>query len=321
MANNECPYLPKDIITKILMRVPIEAVIAFKLVCVLWFKLISDPSFLKEHLLRNSKPNIMILKIQLPKHSKNIEYEHFSVNFDQKRGIALEELPLQHGGTFFGDKVELVASCNVLLLLQSQDRILQLYVCNPYSRRCIVVPPLKFNYLCHWALVQDVSTQRYKVVGISFIYNRYFVLTLGNRGQGDMVWRQVNGPLLPSLNVTSGKFVFAYGNMHWLCDGLRISSLDVAKEDLWVMQGPPCKQNHWLCCLSEANGSLYITCPSISQDQLQIWHLSDRSSGIWVKEYVINIRSIVDKPPSLVSFWFCLCTFLLQTVAATALTI
>ncbi|KAF6152555.1 hypothetical protein GIB67_013002, partial [Kingdonia uniflora] len=215
MANNECPYLPKDIITKILMRVPIEAVIAFKLVCVLWFKLISDPSFLKEHLLRNSKPNIMILKIQLPKHSKNIEYEHFSVNFDQK---------------------------------------------------------------------EDVSTQRYKVVGISFIYNRYFVLTLGNRGQGDMVWRQVNGPLLPSLNVTSGKFVFAYGNMHWLCDGLRISSLDVAKEDLWVMQGPPCKQNHWLCCLSEANGSLYITCPSISQDQLQIWHLSDRSSGIWVKE-------------------------------------
>ncbi|KAF6152554.1 hypothetical protein GIB67_013001 [Kingdonia uniflora] len=307
MTNNHKRFLPKEIIRNVLMRVPIEALITFKFVCMLWFKLISDSGFQKAHRLRNSQSKIMIFKAQVPRKSESTRYDQFSISCNGEGGRRVEEMQLRRDA-FMDDNVELVACCDDLLLFERLNRISQLYIGDPYTRRCTMLPPLNSNYFCHWTLIQDVYTKKYKVVGISFIYDRCFMLTLENNLKAKNPWREMYTQLMPAVDVTSGTLVFAYGKIHWLSEGLHISSLDVAREELRVMPGPSCVRNQCLCSLSEANSSLYVTAPSTFTDQLEIWCLKYKPSGMWVKEYNINLVFLSTRPRSLISFAHCLCT-------------
>jgi len=50
-ANNPLPFLPEELIVKILLKLPVKSLLQFKRVCKLWKTLISDTQFANKHFL------------------------------------------------------------------------------------------------------------------------------------------------------------------------------------------------------------------------------------------------------------------------------
>jgi len=54
IANNPLPFLPEELIVKILLKLPVKFLLQFKCVCKLWKTLISDTQFANNHLLSST---------------------------------------------------------------------------------------------------------------------------------------------------------------------------------------------------------------------------------------------------------------------------
>ncbi|XP_054789769.1 putative F-box protein At3g16210 [Prosopis cineraria] len=59
--DGDCPVLPQDIITNILIRLPVKFLIRFQCVCKHWKNLLKTPSFIAEHLHYSSHQNPCLL--------------------------------------------------------------------------------------------------------------------------------------------------------------------------------------------------------------------------------------------------------------------
>lgn len=54
IANNPLPFLPEELIVKILLKLPVKSLLQFKCVCKLWKTLISNTQFANNHLLSST---------------------------------------------------------------------------------------------------------------------------------------------------------------------------------------------------------------------------------------------------------------------------
>ena len=57
---NKCEYLPEEVISEILCRLPVKSIMQCSCVCKLWYSLIRNPNFITTHLkttLSSSNPN------------------------------------------------------------------------------------------------------------------------------------------------------------------------------------------------------------------------------------------------------------------------
>lgn len=171
-------HLSRDIVFKILERLPLKSMLQMKSVCTLWRDIISDPFFIKKHLDRSNslclRRYIDTTPVTISVGSEDLErwYEHVMahINAPRTKSVGLQEKETRYEYTIpvtnFSPNVEILGSCNGLLLLGDGDRTY--YLWNPSTRllRSFTGPYLFRGEIRNFALGYDSATSAYKAVRI-----------------------------------------------------------------------------------------------------------------------------------------------------------
>ncbi|XP_058740870.1 F-box/kelch-repeat protein At3g23880-like [Vicia villosa] len=115
-GGESCSHLPEELIIEILLRLPVKSLLQLKCICKLWKTLISNPQFVKQHLLiSNAKPSLTHQRL----------FFSFMTDPRQLLSYPLKPLfqnllpPVSSSGTM---KYWIIGSCNGLLCLYGQSR-------------------------------------------------------------------------------------------------------------------------------------------------------------------------------------------------------
>ncbi|XP_022716210.1 F-box protein CPR30-like [Durio zibethinus] len=285
--------LPMDVITDILYRLPVKALVRFKSLSKPCCFLIDDPDFIRDHLNRSiqtrSNLNIILKGLHL-----------YSVEFDALDTAVPLDYPLSNGaGT------EAFGSCNGLLAFRITEKNLALY--NPSTRlfRRLPVseidpPPgesCKSGYV-FYGFGQDVKTDDYKVLrmaqfnqnddedGEGYFYD-YEVKVYSLKNDS---WRKIT-KLPPYLRFMfqffyhllhrRGYGVLAGGVLHWVMPprielGMRnrIVGFDLGTEEFVEVPQPECANKNYLLDVGVLEGCLCAVC-NYDQVSVDVWVMKE----------------------------------------------
>ncbi|XP_028785360.1 putative F-box protein At3g10430 [Neltuma alba] len=239
------PVLPREVITSILIRLPVKALIRFQCVCKEWKNLFKTSSFIAEHLQHSTHQNPSLI------------FEDYGIP-DPFRVCLLDSemrvLEVQ-SDPFFDSKrcVWTINSCNGLICLGivNVPRSLSLLVWNPATRETRLVSELVdgcVDRTLHVGFGFSQTVNDYKIVKIcdsenDFLVNEVEVYSL-NRG----TWKEVEFGKLDGVGMISGGFAFN-GAIFWV--GLKLAvdededdidiivSFDIATEVFTLIPMPP----------------------------------------------------------------------------------
>ncbi|KAK3151948.1 hypothetical protein QOZ80_2BG0152490 [Eleusine coracana subsp. coracana] len=234
------PDLLEELVTDILVRLPVKDLLKYKTVCKAWRKITSDPTFIKEHLRFSASkwkqdPSFIISPHYL---TYVISWESIPSTFSNrirfyqwKDGASAAKL--LHAKDFVDEfsRVREFVCCDGLVFAPTDTK---LYLFNPATRDSITLPDSNRNNLwlcgpslCYCAgLGLDPHTGNYKVVQAFYrsvdhdtnIYHmgmEVFTIAGGNGGGG--AWREMmNDPPYPAER--SQTSVSVKGFMFWHID-------------------------------------------------------------------------------------------------------
>ncbi|XP_047943214.1 putative F-box protein At3g16210 [Salvia hispanica] len=219
-------YLPSEIFTDILLRLPLQTTATCKCVCKPWLDLIESDAFLESHFSKSAP----VLAVSMPATDSN-RFHIFKMEEDKHDLITKFDFP--QASTIRG-------SANGLLLLKNPF-IDHLYVCNPITREFVV---LRGRLTCprgdcYGFGVSRISGQ-HKVVYLNPEYGCH-VYTL----EKGALWRRVETPIPSFARCYGSTAAFVNGNLHWLvsddCDytaGSYICCFDVETESFSTIPLP-----------------------------------------------------------------------------------
>ncbi|XP_071739499.1 F-box/kelch-repeat protein At3g06240-like [Rutidosis leptorrhynchoides] len=151
--------LPHDLVFKILERLSFKSMLKAKSVCKQWRDVVSDPSFIEAHLSKSYSLG-------------RIRYIH-GAPMMKSVGLDDQETRYEHTipTTEFSRYVEILGSCNGLILLGDGDR--SYFLWNPSTRllRSFTGRFLFRGEFRHFALGYDSTTRAYKVVRIVRVHS------------------------------------------------------------------------------------------------------------------------------------------------------
>ncbi|XP_047943211.1 putative F-box protein At3g52320 [Salvia hispanica] len=203
MKQNFFKYLPSEILTDILLRLPLDDIATCKCVCKPWLNLIETDYFNKSHLSKSS-PALVVSMLTTNSNWFNVfklneklthKHKQYSINmFD------------------FPQATKIQGSANGLLLLKNPFRN-HLYVCNPITREFVELSGrlTRPREDCYGIGVSRISGQ-HKVVYFNSKYGECHVYTL----ESGSTWRRVKGAIPSSDRCLSSVGAFASGNLYWL---------------------------------------------------------------------------------------------------------
>ncbi|KAF7836435.1 F-box/LRR-repeat/kelch-repeat protein [Senna tora] len=321
------PYLPKDCISNIIVRLPYSSLLDSRLVSKQWYNIISSPVFIDAYLRRSE--SVLIFQTPLPIENYNdfpmassssslverprsfsVE-EHFQPSFVPLlwQTVPTKKFSLQFVD-FKGEKCKkeeynvsfqgsIRAACNGLILLDSEAKKRKLIVLNPVTRKLI---PLPLGTLCpahkeSYGFALSIDTGLYKVVHLfhdELGYASCEILDLKNR-----IWRAVNGPALGLVKWFGYKPVSAAGALHWVPQIDRneyIVSLEVHTEKFYTVKLPrSCRTYDRII---EMNGFLGLVIHE-EFNQIDIWVLKRRTGEgeEWRKHHSIIVGCLWDMIP------------------------
>ncbi|XP_057427267.1 F-box/kelch-repeat protein At3g06240-like [Lotus japonicus] len=168
--DNESKHLPQDLITRILLRLPVKSLLRFKCVCKFWRSLISEPDFARSHfelatprLVFNAGLGVRTMDFEGSLHSNPIS-EPIKVDFLPTPS----HTPILGPNDFLSarPRFQIVGSCRGFLLLNSNE---SLYLWNPSTRVHKPIPSSPFYTNVHGYLYgfgYDSSKDDYLVVQV-----------------------------------------------------------------------------------------------------------------------------------------------------------
>ncbi|RHN79377.1 putative F-box domain, galactose oxidase/kelch, beta-propeller, F-box associated interaction [Medicago truncatula] len=158
------PYLPDELITKILVRLPVKSLIRFKSVCKSWFSLISDNHFANSHFqVTAATHTLRILFLTATPEFRYIAVDSLFTD-DYNEPVPLNpNFPLPE----FEFDLEIKASCRGFIYVHTCS---EAYIWNPSTGflRQIPFPPNVSN-LIFYGFGYDESTDDYLVVSVYLV--------------------------------------------------------------------------------------------------------------------------------------------------------
>ncbi|KAK3218081.1 hypothetical protein Dsin_012051 [Dipteronia sinensis] len=280
MDKRPIPFIPFEIISLILVRVPARSLVRFRYVCKAWCNLIDSLWFARNQVsIASLQPQIVLVPVVPPPTS----YRSFTFNVNvleesSRSPILLfsylhdQEYCLHVGGVGFG-----------LVCFQSCDRLGEAYLCNPLTRQVLVLP-------------------RVTVIDSDALRNRFVaeVYTFGTKS----LWRRISSSILRHIFHTNG--IYAHGDMHWTnhlpytsffqCDP--ITSFNFEKEEFKLPPLPdfgykPAAAEKFL--LTTLRGSLAVVHVIPEETHFEIWLMKDYENKVWVREYKISMSNFSPK--------------------------
>jgi F-box interacting protein len=177
MANE----LPEDLLTMILLWLPVVSLLRFKCVCKSWYALITHQNFVRKHLLHNNNSNTHLLLNTFEKTMEDyvvstISYEELQIS------PPTQPLPPQYFGT--GEKfgICVVGSCNGLVCFRAYYTS-KVVIWNPTTKETNIVPKSNLplfapaGYCTHiqgMGFGFDAKTNDYKIINFVSMYEPNF---------------------------------------------------------------------------------------------------------------------------------------------------
>ncbi|ONI35835.1 hypothetical protein PRUPE_1G556700 [Prunus persica] len=293
----QVPYLHKDCISNILVRLPLDSLQRSRFVCKPWYNIIKNPKFIDAHLHRSESvliflspfpneslypfsvasvpkelPNTVSVELNLLQPKPIPIFNHTTINAPR---FSVQFLEFKNDKSKIGEyslscSGNIRATCNGLILLDNKLKNGGLVVMNPVTRKLIALPlgtlsrPHDESY--GFALID--STGEYKVVHLFRDELRF-----------------VDGP------------ISAIGGLHWIPQVDRseyIVSIEVDKEKFHQIPLPRSSRTHDR--IVDMGG---VLCLIVHEDvnHIDIWILKGFYGEVWTKYHSITVGSIIDMVP------------------------
>ncbi|CAL5039458.1 unnamed protein product [Urochloa decumbens] len=294
------PYIPDDLVRRILLRLPSRSVLRIRAVCKAWLQLASDPAFaLEHHSLQPALPLVSFLRGGARSSNPSADPDPDPVDcrveaFDLRAGEfrpAAVRFPDDSGRQF-----RLHGSCDGLLLLSSDDRF---FVCNPATHQWTrLLSPLRSSWLA--GFYRHGPTGEYRALFFrgnwaGWPRTNYYILVPDSRKGG--------GIGLPAEKAAGYRFrgsplgppALAHGRLHWMPrrkkQGHKIMVFDTATEVVTVMAPPLIREHMWL---HEVGGELAMSCCCGNRvvATVELWLLQDYANGIWVCKHRVRLPTV-----------------------------
>lgn len=319
------PYVPKDCVTNILVRLPLDSLQKSRFVCKPWYDIINSSKFIDAHFCRSETVLIflsLIKKERFPSSSSSScppeNPNSFSVESKliQSESVTLFEQSVVDCSSFSVQFVEfnggkskiaeynlrcqgdIRATCNGLILLDNKIKKGGLLVMNPVTRKLSALP-LGTLYSPHkesYGFALSNVTGEYKVVHLFKDVMGYVsceILNLGTR-----FWREIDGPSFGLFGWFGYSPVSAIGALHWIPQFDQsdyIVSMEVHEEKFHQVPLPKsCKTADRIV---EVGGSLGFVTHHEEVCQIDIWILKNLFGEVWTKHHSITVGCILDMVP------------------------
>lgn len=318
------PYLHKDCVSNILVRLPLDCLQRSRFVCKPWYTIINSPLFTDAHLHRSESVLIFLSSIEreslyrspmasIPPEKPNtvsVETKFLQSacvpvlgqpNMDPNMKSYIKFLEISGEKSKVGEYNvrclgNIRASCNGLILLDNKLKKGGLIVINPVTRKLIALP-LGTLYPPHdesYGFALSNISREYKVVHLfrdELGFLGCEILILGTR-----LWRGVNGPSFGLVGWFGHMPVSAIGALHWvphIDHSDYIVSMDVDTEKFHTVPLPKSSRTH--DGIVEMGGFLsFVT--HVELNQIDVWILKGIGE-LWTKQHSIITGCIMDMVP------------------------
>ncbi|CAN6207224.1 unnamed protein product [Urochloa humidicola] len=293
------PYIPDDLVRRILLRLPSRSVLRFRAVCKAWLRLASDPAFAPgHHALQPDLPLVSFLRggARSSKPSADPGPVDCCVEaFDLAAGELRPALRFADSADSGGRQCRIHGSCDGLLLLSSGDRF---FVCNPATHQWARLPsPLRSSWLA--GFYRHGPTGEYRALFFRGVWTGwpgtdYYILVPDSR--------KGKGIGLPSAKKAGYRFrgsplgppALVRGRLHWMPrqkQGCAIMVFDTATEVVTVMNPPLIRDHMWLL---EVGGELAMSCCCGKRvvATVELWLLQDYANDIWVCKHRVRLPAV-----------------------------
>ncbi|KAJ4838867.1 hypothetical protein Tsubulata_010903 [Turnera subulata] len=271
------PVFPVEIFCEILARLPVESILRCRSVCRSWLSMIRSSFFINlQQNISNDKPPQFIVQSQSSADMNNLYL--LDMGRCKLREIRLENIELRTRFKLQLPGLEIRCSCDGLLCMASDQKLDPIFICNPITRECVILPlsRLKSFVVSHQiGFGFDKLSQKYKIIREYRTSNnknesQFQIITLGESS-----WRQLNPP--PNVSVSQlDAAVFWNGSLHWVVDfktgNESILALDLSDEKFHTIPFPKFRFSGEYFELLVLRGSLTIV--EHESTTMKIWKVT-----------------------------------------------
>lgn len=287
-------YLPEEVFTEVLGKLPIKSIVQCAFVCKSWYSLITNPIFITSHLNLTKSTNInnrshLLLLRHYPENQNEEQYSLrcISNTFDNYSEL---ECPFKSFYWYFA----VVGCCNGVLCLYHfiAPYTKRIVLWNPSIRKSFTLPEPGITYKSHGGQMStfgfgyDSSTNDYKVVRIVYLHSNF-----GGPPEVELytlstcIWRSIAARGTQSKISLGGSHVFMNGAAHWFASngaeaagaGNLIVSFDMADEVFKELMLPD------ILAYGSLTGDMSFAAPG---EFLSVIHHTHYQCCIWVmKEF------------------------------------
>nr|GEX12510.1 hypothetical protein [Tanacetum cinerariifolium] len=318
------PYIPKDCVSDILIRLPIESLQRARFVCKPWYGIINSPKFIRRNLCQSERVMIFLCPVNRFLWGWSKQYSIFQDNSTtfsvESRILDLKSVHVLHrpliepslkyvikymvladGKSIIGDfnatcLGKIRASCDGLIVVDNKLKKGELVIMNPVTRELSLLPlgticlPRKESF----GLVY-CGTQGYKLVHLFLDESRFIgceVLQIGEKS-----WKVIDGPSFRLVKWFGYDPVFASGALHWVPEvdhSDYIVTMTIDDEKFHRITLP--KSSRFNDRIMEVSERLcFVTHEEMNE--ISIWLLESLSSVTWTKKYTIAVGCKRDMIP------------------------
>lgn len=293
---NKIPVLPADLITEILVRLPVKSLLKFRSVSKSWLGLISSPEFIDTHLSKsaNNKDfshHRFMLRFYLPKYNLK-DCSVRSLLYDS----VAEALDLEYPTKEIRRSVQVVGSVNGLICLAIAKKYF--FIWNTSIRKFKKLPECRdefcFGHHFMYGFGYDEVNRDYKVV-VGFhneSYHYSFLVKAKMYSLNSDFWTSIEDFKSGVLGGKSG--VFVNGKLHWANSVYRRSGWDIISVDLadrtWgKVEQPYYGEGDFGWTLGVLGRNLSVCC-NYYTIQTDVWVLKEYGvEESWIKMFTIDI--------------------------------
>ncbi|XP_047177058.1 F-box/kelch-repeat protein At3g23880-like [Vigna umbellata] len=290
--------LPRDLIIKVLLRLPVKSLVRFKSVCKSWFSLISDPHFAISHfelaaacterllLLESSVPEVRSIDFNAPLHDDSASAT-LNLNFLP---------PESFGGELMGSCRGFVLSCGLSLCLWNPSTGIHKQVCpSPIASMDAMFFPFLYGF------GYDPSTDDYLVVQASYDVDLEPATRVEFFSVRANAWKEIEGIHLCYMNcgdeARTGSLL--NGAIHWLACRYDVSTTVIVAFDLTersfseilLPEDLACQFD--FCNLGVLGGFLCVHVVGYEECPAEIWVMKEyKIQSSWSKSVAVVVDEI-----------------------------
>ncbi|EEF36137.1 F-box protein At5g07610 [Ricinus communis] len=296
----------EDLITQILLRLPVKPLLRFKSVSKQWLSLISTPHFSSLHTLRNPNHTISALFLR----NSPLEFKFLSLSSSSSSSSSSAS-PLSFD-LFHGIKI--LQSCNGLLLCSTLPKIGQkrnYYISNPTTKQMFTLPSLVGDAnaaspttLFGLNLAFDpLKSCNYKVICVRSTTNSIYQYQIETYQSEIAAWRLSGLPFVAPFDMVFDNGVFWNGAIHWISATGNAIYFDMDRECISSMPKLPFSYE-WgkrrFRYFGESDGHLHlIEIYGLRTTQFNVYEM-EKDYSFWRIRYRVQLDHVVAAFPEMV---------------------